>query len=101
MAQPAGLPLILPTVAGMVAGIVSDAPRVIQCQECGVTDDADSVGLPETGRRNPAMVHILSSLHFHSRPWSGGQVDNPRLCRACRQARECTCVECRSERGGR
>lgn len=99
-AQPAGLPVIFPTVPGTVNGIVSLDPRILQCQECGATDDADSVGLSETGRRNPAMVHILSSMRFHPRPWSGGQTDNPRLCRDCRLARGCGCLMCADERRG-
>ena len=98
-AQPA-LPLLAPTVPGCVEGIISLDPRVLQCQECGATADADSVGLSVTGRQNPAMVHLLSGLHFHPLPWSGGQTDNPRLCRDCRMARSCDCMRCEDERRG-
>lgn len=99
-AQPEGLPVIFPTVAGCPSGIVSKFPRVLQCQECGVTADAATVGLPETGLAKPALVHILSDLRFHSRPWTGGHTDNPRLCRVCRLARGCQCHGCRDERRG-
>jgi hypothetical protein len=97
-AQPAELPVIFPTVPGCPNGIISREPRILQCQECGVTADAASVGLPESGRRNPALVHILSDLHFHTHPWPDGRTDNFRLCRACRLARGCECWNCRDER---
>lgn len=95
------LPLIHPTVPGSVEGIISLSPRVIQCQECGVTDDPDTVGLPVTARKNAAFVHVLSSLHFHAAPWTTGHTDNPRLCRECRLARGCECGGCGRERVGR
>ena len=94
------LPFIEPTLPNRPNGIISLDPRVLQCQECGVKADADSVGLPESGRQHPALVHILSALHFHSRPWTTGQTDNPRLCRACRLGRGCTCPACNDERRG-
>ncbi len=90
---------IQPTVPGMVEGIISDRPRILQCQECGVTDDAASVGSPQLGLRKPVVVHLRSSLRFHSvQPWPDGRTDNPRLCRDCRLARGCHCQRCDEER---
>ncbi|CCI51685.1 hypothetical protein BN13_1140008 [Nostocoides jenkinsii Ben 74] len=37
-----------------VPGIVSLEPRVLECEECHDRADADTIGLPLTGLRNPA-----------------------------------------------
>lgn len=78
-------------------GILSLSPRVLQCEECGVTADAATVGLPVTALKQPQLVHLLSGLRFHAHSWPDGRTDNPRLCRACRLARGCTisAVRCR------
>ena len=89
---------IHPTVPGLVNGIISRDPRQIQCQECGCIEDWETTGGRPDRRVNPAMVHILSSLHFHTRTWTSGHADNPRLCRDCRLARGCTCGNCADER---
>jgi|JI8StandDraft_1071087.scaffolds.fasta_scaffold70942_1 hypothetical protein len=81
-----------------VPGIVSLDPRVLECEECRASADADTIGLPITGRRNPAMVHLLSGFKFHHLDWPDGS--NPRLCRRCRLARGCTCHACEVERRG-
>lgn len=93
--------IIEPTIPGTVNGIVSLDPRVLQCQDCGAKDDADTVGLPETARKRPNLVHIRSSMRFHVGGWDGDPDNNPRLCRDCRLARGCTCGSCEYERGGR
>ncbi len=66
------LPLIYPTGPGNALGVISDHPRILQSQECGVTDDPETLGVPLGGVRNPSLVHILSSLRFHSREWTSG-----------------------------
>lgn len=81
-------------------GILSLSPRVLQCEECGVTADAATVGLPETALKQPQLVHLLSGLRFHTNPWPDGRTDNPRLCRECRLARGCRCWSCDWERRG-
>lgn len=83
---------------GDPSGIVSITPRVLRCEECGVTADAASVGLPATALHKPQLVHLLSGLHFHSQPWPDDRTDNPRLCRACRVARGCHCWNCGRDR---
>ena len=37
-------------------GILSLSPRVLQCEECGVTADAATVGLPKTALKQPQIV---------------------------------------------
>ena len=86
---------------GHPPGILSLSPRVLQCEECGVTADAATVGLPETALKQPQLVHLLSGLRFHAHSWPDGRTDNPRLCRACRLARGCHCWSCDWERRGR
>lgn len=70
-------------MSGHPPGILSLSPRVLQCEECGVTADAATVGLPETALKQPQRT------------------DNPRLCRACRLARGCHCWSCDWVRRGR
>lgn len=77
-------------------GVVSITPRILECQECGVRDDADTVGLPRSARANPNLVHVCSTLRFHPRGWPDGT--NPRLCKQCRLARGCKCWRCEWER---
>ncbi len=72
-------------MSGHPPGILSLSPRVLQCEECGVTADAATVGLPETALKQPQLVHLLSGLRFHAHSWPDGRTDNPRLCRACRE----------------
>lgn len=86
-----------PTIPGFTEGIVSVDPRVLQCQECGITDSSETLGI---GPGKPSLVHILSTLRFHTHGWPDGRTDNPRLCRKCRLARGCDCTECRCERTG-
>ena len=90
------LPTILPSVTG-VPGIVGLDPVRIQCQQCGVIDDPDTLGC-RTAHRNPSLAVVLSDIRFHADLWSSGHTDNPRLCRDCRQARGCTCTSCSDER---
>lgn len=94
------LPLIAHTLPGKVEGVISLDPLTVQCQECGATDDPDTVGLPRTARtpEGEVLVVILSGIRFHARAWPDGRTDNPRLCRACRLSRGCRCVSCESER---
>jgi len=40
-------------------GILSLSPRVLQCEECGVTADAATVGLPETALKTAARAPTL------------------------------------------
>lgn len=96
MAQPPA-PVQRPTLPGMVEGIVSLDPLTIQCRGCGVVDTSGSLRVRED---RVAMVIILSSIRFHSTVWTTGHTDNPRLCRACRQARGCQCESCQFERRG-
>lgn len=86
------LPLIEPPAPGCIDGIVSVDPPRVQCQECGVIADRDSLGLKRGGI---GLVVICSGIRFHAKPWPDG---NPRLCRACRVSRGCTCVVCAWER---
>ena len=86
---------------GNPTGILSLTPRVLQCQECGVTADATTIGLPVTALAKPQLVHLLSGLRFHAHSWPDGRTDNPRLCRDCRLARGCRCWSCDWERRGR
>lgn len=39
-------------MSGHPPGILSLSPRVLQCEECGVTADAATVGLPETALKH-------------------------------------------------
>lgn len=79
-------------------GVVSITPRVLECQECGVRDDADAVGLPRSARANPNLVHVCSTLRFHRMPFPDGTSDGLRRCKDCRIAKGCTCFTCESER---
>lgn len=90
------LPVIYPTVPGKVEGIISVDPLRVQCQECGLLGDAESVGLRTSAVENTALVIILSGIHFHWPDWPDGT--NPRLCRPCRLARGCTCSWCADDR---
>ena len=77
-------------------GVLSARPMRLQCEACGLTDDAESRGWPEGG------VLVLSTIHHHGRAsWTTGHTDNPRLCRTCRLARGCQCDGCKWERQGR
>ena len=84
--QPALLPAPLPTVPGLLAGIVGTDPWRVQCAECG------RIG---TGR-NPHAAITDGGIHFHHTPWPDGT--NPRLCRHCRARRGCGCWCCDRER---
>lgn len=78
----------LPTLPGCIDGIVGNdlLGWTVQCRECGTT---------KTG---PHLILLVSSLgfRFHTPSWPDGT--NPRLCRACRLARGCTCWSCGEER---
>ena len=68
------LPLLLPTLPGKVAGIVSEDPPTVQCQDCAATQSG-------TWHR---IIAGADGFHFHA-GWIDGT--NPRLCRPCRIAR--------------
>lgn len=79
----------LPTLAGMVDGIVGRdlLGWTVQCRQCG--DTATS----------PMMLTAMrgtKAIRFHHGGWPDGT--NPRLCRACRLARGCHCYGCDEER---
>lgn len=86
-----------PTLPGMVEGIVCLEPFTIQCRECGAVDTQESVRAPAS---RPHVTVLLSSIRFHPTVWTTGHTDNPRLCKACRQARGCQCESCSAERRG-
>ena len=73
----------LPTLAGMVDGIVGRdlLGWTVQCAECAATETV--------------TLLVQATIRFH-RPWSDGT--NPRLCRACRLARGCHCYGCDEQR---
>ena len=78
----------LPTLAGMVDGIVGHdlLGWTVQCRQCG-----------RIGRGATALLAILDGgIRFHFPAWPDGT--NPRLCRTCRLARGCRCTSCDEER---
>ena len=78
----------LPTLAGMVDGIVGRdlLGWTVQCRECG--DTATDGWL--------FRLVGIQAIRFHRGGWPDGT--NPRLCRACRLARGCHCTGCDEER---
>ena len=89
-----------PTLPGKAEGIVGLDPIEIQCRGCGAVDNPDTLRIARDHPRAVALVILLSSIHFHARPWTTGHTDNPRLCKQCRQARGCRCEACSYERRG-
>lgn len=77
-------------------GIINRDPYTVQCAQCGATDDPDTLGVPISGRRNPNLVLVLTTIRFHAKGWDDGT--NPRLCQQCRLARGCTCWSCAAAR---
>lgn len=79
----------LPTLAGMVEGIVGHdlLGWTVQCRECG---DTNTHAVPLLAMSYP------KNIRFHYGGWPDGT--NPRLCRACRLARGCHCTGCGEER---
>lgn len=77
--MPEKLPLILPTLPGLVEGIVSRDPWTVQCQVCGVTATGKTPAAAITRGRQPIIFH---------------RGREPRMCVACGRARGCTCPLC-------
>jgi hypothetical protein len=69
----------LPTMPGLVDGIVSLDPPQIQCRGCGV------IATGVTGKA--ALLVLTAGILFHAADRS------KRLCAACRTG--CTCMTCR------
>ena len=72
---------LLPTLPGMVEGIVSMDPPTLQCQECGVLDTLEAHGMRSDKDRIGLLI-VLSKIHFHGQAWPDERTDNPRLCLA-------------------
>ena len=83
--------VILPTLPGYMDGVVGHdlLGYTIQCRECGRS----------ATHLQPRLAIInAGDCRFHRDGWPDGT--NPRLCRACRLARECPCHDCECERQG-
>ena len=93
MTRPPELPL-RETMPGYCHGIVSVDPPEIQCDGCGDIATLPADYAPHTtGHRRVTLALILSGfIHPHHHQPGGG----PRLCRPCRDALACDCVQCRS-----
>lgn len=65
---------VLPTLPGLVHGIVGQDPYEVQCDECLVVRSGDAT---QAG----AQI-ILSGIRFNSRRYDSG--DKRRLCRECK-----------------
>lgn len=78
--RPAALPterrpgVALPTLPGLVHGIVSAGPHEVQCDECLVVKGGG-------GKMGGAQI-ILADIRFSPRRYHSG--DKRRLCRECR-----------------
>jgi len=70
----------LPTIPGLVDGVVSMRPPIIQCRGCGVTATG------ETGKA--ALLILTCGIKFHV-----ADDYTTRLCRDCRAG--CQCFTCR------
>ena len=77
------LPLLRPTVPGMVRGIVDLGPFTLQCNDCGAT---------VTGER-PAITVMLSGYHFHT-----CEDQSPRRCPDCLAVVKAACPNGRCKR---